>query len=110
MPGQLVRKLELTGHATLNKTLPGQLQLNAERWNINGTRMQNVVLSLRGNAQQHQLLLKNDGKQLNSKLNLSGSWQNGILARAPAGQSRLAVWPESGNCSRLSCCNGKPVR
>ena len=78
MPGQLVRKLELTGHATLNKTLPGQLQLNAERWNINGTRMQNVVLSLRGNAQQHQLLLKNDGKQLNSKLNLSGSWQNGI--------------------------------
>ena len=78
MPGQLVRNLELAGHATLNKTLPGQLQLNIERWNINGTRLQNLVLSLRGNAQQHQLLLKNDGKQLNTNLNLTGNWQNGI--------------------------------
>lgn len=78
MPGQLVRNLELTGHATLNKTLPGQLQLNIERWNSNGTRLQNVVLSLRGNAQQHQLLLKNDGKQLNTNLNLTGNWHNGI--------------------------------
>ncbi len=78
MPGQLVRKLELTGQATLNKALPGQLQLNIERWNINGTRLQNVALSLRGNAQQHQLLLKNEGKQLSSNLKLAGSWQNGI--------------------------------
>jgi translocation and assembly module TamB len=74
MPGQLIREFELTGRATLDKTLPGQLQLHVNRWNIDGTRLQNVTLSLNGNAQQHQLKLTADGKQLNGALLLSGGW------------------------------------
>ncbi len=75
---QLIRGLELTSHATLDQTLPGQIQLVADRWNINGTRMQNVALLLRGNAKNHQLTLQAEGKQLNGHLSLSGGLQKGI--------------------------------
>lgn len=75
MPGQLIRDLEVTGHATLNQSLPGQLQLHANRWNINGTRLQNVALSVNGDAQQHQLKLSASGKQLNGSFFLTGGWQ-----------------------------------
>jgi Uncharacterized protein conserved in bacteria len=75
MPGQVIRDLAITGQATLDKALPGQLQINASRWNIDGTSLRNVALSLRGNAQKHQLTLTSEGKQFNTNLLLTGSWQ-----------------------------------
>lgn len=78
MGNQLIRGLELTSHVTLDQTLPGQLQLVADRWNINGIRTQNISLLLRGNANNHMLTLQSDGKQLNSRLSLTGGIQKGI--------------------------------
>jgi len=75
LQGQLIRELEVTGHATLDDKLPGQFQLHANRWNVNGTRLQNVSLSLNGNAQQHQLKFTAEGKQLNGLLLLTGGWR-----------------------------------
>jgi translocation and assembly module TamB len=78
MSGQSIRELELTGHATLDKALPGQLQLRAKRWSVNGSRLQNVLLTLSGNAGSHKLSLVGEGKQLNGALSFDGHWANNI--------------------------------
>ena len=121
MPGQLIREFELTGRATLDKTLPGQLQLHVNRWNIDGTRLQNVTLSLNGNAQQHQLKLTADGKQLNGALLLSGGWnknfwqgqlQEGVLGGLPGEwklRSPVALqWKTKTFTFKSHCWNSSP--
>lgn len=74
--GQFIRELEITGHATLDQKLSAQFQLHANRWNWRGSRLQNVVLTLSGNASQHQMRLSAEGKQLNGSLLVNGEWRN----------------------------------
>lgn len=121
MPGQLIRELELTGHATLDETSPGQLQLHANRWNVDGTRLQNVTLSLTGNVRQHQIKLAGDGKQLNGVLLLTGGWQKshwkgqlqeGVLGGLPGKwklRSPVALqWKTNTFTFKSHCWNSSP--